>query len=475
MSASGLSLPPIKALHRHDGYISFAVKSDDTFCPKFAIRADALDTLFPEFRVQLLKDSFLSINAAYCLGRGDTTTLTGRPSHKSGTLRYLCACYCDIDFYNQGLEFNQAFSAVMNLCRDGYLPWASLIVDSGHGMWLLWLLNDANNPAAAHLGAYSDNPFDHLQLYVKINRALGERLRHLGADKAATDAARYIRVPGSLHMETENDVRWWIQGNGESSYSYTLKQLAEFLSIKICKRLPAEERALAECAGRPPRGNRARGHLKAKQNKLAVFDTLISLRAGGFQQGQRNNAAWMYAMVLRQNGVQRCDAYLKIQEIASNCTPPLSTAECAAAMKTGYKPAMRRLSYHRMADVLQVTPHEAEIIAQAIGKPFPPSATYGEWVPSTTIQGHHKRGSARQTRREAISAIVGEIAELPSLREMQHFLFERGIEASHVTIRTDYRILGFCRPDVSVRAKISQDALFDCSDSRPTVMPSVRC
>jgi hypothetical protein len=44
----GPQLLPIKVLHRHDGYISFADKiEEDDFRPKFAIRADALDSYFP--------------------------------------------------------------------------------------------------------------------------------------------------------------------------------------------------------------------------------------------------------------------------------------------------------------------------------------------------------------------------------------------------------------------------------------------
>ena len=52
-------------LHRHsDGVISFAVKSDDVFCPIHAVRAEDLGTMFPEFREHLLKNSYVSINAA---------------------------------------------------------------------------------------------------------------------------------------------------------------------------------------------------------------------------------------------------------------------------------------------------------------------------------------------------------------------------------------------------------------------------
>ena len=406
-----LDLSPIKVLHRHNGYISFAAKSDDIFCPRFAIRADALDSIFPEFRKPLFKESFLSINAAYCLERGNRTALIGRPRHRTDTLRYLCACYCDIDYYNRGLEFNQVFSTVMDLCRDGILPWASFIVDSGHGMWALWLLHDPQDSGKAHLGAFADNPFDHLQLYVKINRAIGERLAHLGADPVATDASRYIRVPGSLHMESENEVRWWIQGKGEGFYSYTLSELAEFFSIRMTRRLPTEELVLIQNLERKPKGAGTKGYAKAMQNKLAAFNVIMSLRGGGFQQGHRNWAAWIYAMLLRQNGVKRHDVQLRVRQMASDCTPRLSDAECQSAMKTGFNPKMWKLSYGRLASILQVTPHEAEIITQALGKPFPPSSAHFDWVPTTTLQGRRRRTQERQARRREISAIVGARSE----------------------------------------------------------------
>jgi hypothetical protein len=161
--------------------------------------------------------------------------------------------------------------------------------------------------------------------------------------------------------------------------------------------------------------------------------------------------------------------------MASNCTPPLSAPECIRALKTGFKPEMKKLSYHRMANDLGVTPHEAEIITQTIGKPFPPSVSFGEWIPSTTFQGHCKRTPARQARREVITAIVGGGTEIPSLRKMQRILFERGIEASYVTIRKDYQTLGIRTPAVPVRAKKGQDPLFDPSIQDQVFVRSNTC
>ena len=77
-----------------------------------------------------------------------------------------------------------------------------MVVDSGKGMWLLWLLHDAEHPERAHLGAYTDNVNDHLQLYTRINKALHKRLDHIGADHIS-DGVRSIRVPGSFRNDVE--------------------------------------------------------------------------------------------------------------------------------------------------------------------------------------------------------------------------------------------------------------------------------
>jgi len=97
--SSGLQLLPIKALHRHDGYISFAVRGGDDWRPVISIRANALDEWFPEFTDRLLRDSMVSINASYCLSRRRTDLPCGPPAHRKDTLRYLCAGYVDIDYY----------------------------------------------------------------------------------------------------------------------------------------------------------------------------------------------------------------------------------------------------------------------------------------------------------------------------------------------------------------------------------------
>jgi hypothetical protein len=204
-TSAGPQLGPIKALHRHDGYISFMVKDDHDpaiLVSRFAIRADALDTWFPEFTADLVRNSFVSINASYTLADRRSREPYGTPLHETATLRFLCACYCDIDYYSRGISRLQVRAELERMWESGELPEASMVVDSGKGMWLLWLLHDADRPERAHLGAYADNPTDHLQLYTRINKALYTLLDHIGADHIS-DGVRSMRVPGSFRNDVD--------------------------------------------------------------------------------------------------------------------------------------------------------------------------------------------------------------------------------------------------------------------------------
>src|SRR5271154_4828159 len=140
---AGPQLHPIKALHRHDGYIKFMVKDaddPDRMERQFSIRADALDAWFPEFTAALVRDSFCSINGGYTLADRSSAPW-GRPLHNTDSLRFLCACYCDIDYYSRGLTRLQVLTESERMWESGELPEASMVVDSGRGMWLLWLLH----------------------------------------------------------------------------------------------------------------------------------------------------------------------------------------------------------------------------------------------------------------------------------------------------------------------------------------------
>ncbi|WP_433985243.1 hypothetical protein RBB78_24880 (plasmid) [Tunturiibacter empetritectus] len=288
--------------------------------------------MFPEFREQLLKDSFVSINAAHRMARRSSGRL-GKPDHNTSNLRYLCACYCDIDCYKIGISRETVLQFVGDRVSDGELPAPSAIVRSGQGLWLFWLLHDEADSSRAHLGAYPDNPRNHLQLYARINREIGRRLAELGADPVATDAARYVRVPGSFRNDVEEEILWqWEDPSGETALSYSLLDLGERLGVN--KSTPRKTVAQKGEVGKYPL--RRRGFLAANINKLTAFQTLRELR-GGFAEGKRSIAAFIFAVSLKWAGRSRTEAIGELEEFGRVCRPPFPRTECHSAVKSAYK------------------------------------------------------------------------------------------------------------------------------------------
>ena len=443
LTAAPAEVASILLLHRHsDGFISFAVENGDDWRPVHAVRADRLENIFPEFRAQLLRDSFVSINAAHRMSRR-SRGFAGLPSHKAETLRYLCACYCDIDSYKRGLTPDQADRFVRDCVAANTVPPFSGMVRSGRGLWVFWLLHDEHEVGQAHLGAYSDNGRNHLQLYQQINQEIGSRLSPAGADPAATDGARYVRVPGSFRSDIETEVTWeWVEDAHDGRASYTLQNLARILGVG--GRTQRTAVLTSKPAGKCPA--RRRGFDVANSNKLAAFKALQELRGGGFSEGHRNASAFILAACLKWNGYSLRDSLKEVNALAQACRPALPERECLTVVKSTFNATRKRMSYRHIADTLDVTPGEAQIMADKIKKPFPSAARFcaGSAPPGATRAGG--RATKCLLRRLEIQKLVEDSGTRPSSRQMQVMLQGVGIKVGHVTVAADLRCLASSRP-----------------------------
>jgi hypothetical protein len=425
----GPELGPIMALHRHqDGYISFAVARDEGndkyFKPLVAIRRDELAQYFPEFRDQLLKDSYVSINAGWRLLRnGPDGPAYGHPMHRTDRLRYLCAAYADLDYYRLRMTFGHALGKVVDMQDAGELPKASIIVKSGRGMWLIYLLHDLKDPSRVP-GAFPEKK----EMYYRLQRAIGERLAALASDPCARDAARYVRVPGSLHTGSEQYAKWWIQGEGPQAYKYSLPQLCGLFGVAAPVRHKKEKDAAIDPE---TRALKLRGHAALNARRLRDFNLVRSMR-GGFSKGCRNNAAMVYAWLLHRAGVSRHEALSQVNLMGAECHPPLTPSECRDAIKTGFGRTMRRMLDQSIVDRLGMTAgelSETEFRVKAVGPPVP--------MPSEI------REKGIMARREKITVIIGEMGgEVPPVREMGRRLIEAGFLGNHQTVQKDYIALG---------------------------------
>jgi len=426
-------------LHRHeDGYVTFSAGAGDDFHHRVAIKAGELETYFPQFMDELLKDSYVSINAGYRLRRhgrigGQRTRAFGHPKHSTDTLKYLCACYADIDYYRFNADFGSVLGQVVKYQDDGLIPPASIIVRSGRGMWLLWLLSDPKDPERSQ-GAFPEK----IELYTKIQKEIVERLSHLGADPQARDAARHVRVPGSLHTGSERYVEWWIQGAGASGFVYNLTELAQFFGVQVRELNPRVRAAFRDGEQKYKDAARRKGWEALNQRRWRDFERLLALRGGGFDQGCRNHAAVIYAWLLRCNGWSQADGAHQVMEMAANCRPPLSASQCRDAVKTGFGQKMRKMFNQTISDWLTITPSESEMLERL--PPATPSQPHR--IAVSTPKPERVRGAAAPGRRVTILEIVAKLdGKVPPCREMARLLEEHGIHASHVTISQDYKEL----------------------------------
>ena len=460
IAPAGPSLAPIKWLHRHsDGFICFAVKpGPDAWNSLRAIKASALETYLPEIVSQLLQDSFISLNASFCARGREPYRQQGHPLHRLDTLRYLNAVFVDLDYYKvvtpDGVPLSRAdvLAGIAIMEEDGTIPPVSMRVDTGCGMWCMWILHHPGDENKSHRLVQSIE----LQMYSKVNAKLCALFSHLGADSKPS-AATHVRMDGSFRAEYDAYVRWDLAGEASSPFRYELSALGDFFDVTIAPRIHEEIQASEQASGKNP--NRSRAWHATNDNRLTVMRTLIDARAGGFDSGCRHHGVYLYALALKAKKVPRDKALSQVEAVGRDCRPALSASDCRAAVAEAYKPRMDfnrqhphsvQLSYQYIANSLAVSPDEASVISQAIGgKDFPPGIQYGSSVLLRDGKGKETKDARVERLRACILEIVAERRvscpsdPIPSTRLMSKLVRERyGISKSWNTIGKHYPSLG---------------------------------
>ena len=352
-----LDVDPILTIHPDpNGYIGFGRKPDPEnpsldkngkpkdFEHLFSIRADELRSMFPAVVEWLTHDSYYTVNAYYRPAPWKNTT-TGMDDvwRAEKHLSRLNACYSDIDCGRPesdepgaDLDWRQAQYEAGVLADSGVIPQPSIMARSGRGIYLLWLLKDEKDPTKPP-PAFPEK----IQLYKACNRKLNEHLRahSLPAD-GVHDAARVLRVPGSIHRKAGRRVEYIVQldqyGKG---FVYTLREIASFLNIPTAiSELPTATRALAK----PPQYRRTKNPgtapLRSKGNQvlnaLRALDliTIQSWRGGFKRRGEkypdgstspgRRRILAMYAGFLHGAKEPQEETIKALKTMAANMKPP---------------------------------------------------------------------------------------------------------------------------------------------------------
>jgi len=405
--------------HRaEDAYLTLHRKPDaNTFVNLGAFRPGELAEMFPELREELERDSYFSVNGyAFPLRRG-----------KTKHLRYLNACYADLDAY--GLSGSEALGKTVQAIAEGVVPSASIFGLSGRGVWLFWLLRDATEPELPQR-AFPEKRL----LYSRVQKALHERIKNvwpeLEPDGNALDMVRVTRVPGSVNGRNEQRVVHFASLTPAGKLRvYTLEELADFVDVEERKPVPAK---ILRFGRRLP--NNRNGWTARWEKALRYFQALLALRGGGFIEGCRNNGAYIYSLLLRRNGLSEGGVFTTVAAFGRECWPPLTDVEVlGAVVSTQSTQATIHISTARMSSMLKVTETEAAALV-----PF---------MPKTRAPRGKRREKRMSLRRARVQEIVAELGEVPPAADISRILKRDGFPgASPRNVVLDLGALGLASP-----------------------------
>lgn len=459
-SKSGIDFAPINQIHRgHDGFISFAsIDEWGEFTEPFAVSAKQLQRYryLPQLAPMLAVDSFYTICGqqfpAYKEGRIQRSQFAVTPRggklpmgrHSKANTQYLTACWTDIDCYKLDMEPGTVIGQVINAEKDGRIPRVSIVVESGGGIWLLWLVRDDRNPGKPPR-AYKSL----VNLWAVIQRTIHQRFGKYGADpQSATDCSRYTRTPGSINSKWKTEVEYWVHFDQAGKvWTYTLPELAKWFNVPPPKLPPEKPRLTKSVDGKDPakQAAGAKGYIRRWEQDLDDLYLLWN-RRGRFGPGHRNYAVLILTKCLK--GVRRYTV-AETWEIAGQlfdsfdqpANQKYTRKQFSATVASVLNGPLGRERSPRRADIaesLDVTPEEAAVLSY-----WPAASRFGHDHPPEDAK--LTKSEARAVRQEAERKIVAELGgAVPTIPEMiRRLQADYGLEVSSTeTIHRDYKKLG---------------------------------
>ena len=198
----------------------------------------------------------------------------------------LTGFYVDFDYYKTEYADMSAGDFAQMVCNENpWLPVPTIVEDSGKGCWMIWKFIKT-----LHLNA----KVDWLQQWQTQQVFLVDQLRPYGADPACCDAARVMRMAGTVNSKTKRTAEAW-----ESGQSYYFGSLKKVFNAKY-KELNPERNLVPEA--RKQKQQKTGGKVSSLFTwynlawlRMDDFKTLARLR-GGRHSDHRNMVIWCYAV-----------------------------------------------------------------------------------------------------------------------------------------------------------------------------------
>jgi uncharacterized membrane protein len=228
------------------------------------------------------------------------------PRRKASNIRHFRTLYIDLDIEKYGKA--ETVYMVYMLADSGTFPTPTMIVDSGRGIHIYWRIDDA--PAGA------------IWTWQSVEKYLCESLRDIGADPAATDPARLLRLPGTRNSRNGTACKIMVIND----IRYNLAELAEKYIHSKPKNTPVKEKS--SCAKIGHIYNPYSLHLQRAQD----IETLCQVR-GWDVTGYRNSIIHMYTYFVYASCRDEKETHEKVYKLNQSFTKPIRASEVDAVVR----------------------------------------------------------------------------------------------------------------------------------------------
>ncbi|NFR91862.1 DNA-binding response regulator [Clostridium botulinum] len=223
-------------------------------------------------------------------------------------LKELKAHFIDLDIYKTKFTKEQVLMRLDEEYFNKSIPRPNLIIDSGRGLYLIWMINSVPSQA--------------LPLWKAVEEYLYKELKVFGADRQALDATRVLRVPGSINSKSNTVV----EVLEKYEYVYDLREIQEGYLPELDKNKPKKK-------GRPSKTVFIHRERSLYYARIQDIIKLCELRNYDLK-GQRELILFLYRYWLCYFTEDTQKALEDILELNNQFVLPLSKTEVIRATRS---------------------------------------------------------------------------------------------------------------------------------------------
>jgi hypothetical protein len=226
--------------------------------------------------------------------------------------------FADLDYYHTPFKSYgpEAMAwAVVQRCHDDGLPIPSLVLFSGRGLQVKWLLDEPI-------------PSQALPRWNAVQKALGAALADMGADPSARDASRVLRLVGTVNTKTNEYARVvYVNGAMKSPTAYSFNDFAD--SVLPHTREEIESFRAKRKQFKLIHGNRS-GTLKSLHggqmawHRLKDLQKLSELRGGIAEGARMTSLLWQLNFAFLSGQIHPSQSWYEAKSLAAGIDPSWS-------------------------------------------------------------------------------------------------------------------------------------------------------